>query len=361
MSRLLITGASGYVGSRLAQRYLATTSGQVVLWTHGTESQHAALRRAAFEERYERYGNRVTFASGDLKDDGAFDSVDPSSITEIVHGAALTQFNIAADVADVTNRAGSERLFAFAMRCPRLRHMAYLSTVYSTGLSAGTIAEALPSEEPAFANHYEASKHRAERVLQEKYDALPWSILRLATVIADDESGQVTQVNAFHNTLQLLRFGLLPLLPGEPQTPLYFVTGAFVVESILSIISSEGERDVWNLCHSRAEMPTIEILLDITFDAFRENAEFRARRLLRPPYASYPAFQALVTGLDGIGNPVTSQAIQSVTPFAPQLYIAKTIENDRVRALNGGRAPDMTRLLSQTCRSVIRTRLGRLQ
>jgi hypothetical protein len=157
----------------------------------------------------------------------------------------------------------------------------------------------------------------------------------------------------------LLRFGLLPLVPGDPETPLYFVTGAFVVESILSIISGAGERKVWNLCHSRAEMPTIEALLDITFDTFEEDAEFRARRLLRPPYASYPAFQALVTGLNGIGNPVTAQAIHSVTPFAPQLYIAKTIENDRVRALNGGRAPNMTQLLSQTCRDVIRARLRR--
>jgi len=361
VSRLLITGASGYVGSRLAERYLATTDGQVVLWRHGSGSPHAASRQPAFQEQWKGYGDRVTFASGALEDDSAFDCVDPRCITEIVHGAALTQFNIPADAADATNRAGSERVFAFAMRCPRLRHMAYLSTVYSTGLSAGTIAEALPSQEPAFANHYEASKHRAERVLHEKYDALPWSILRLATVIADDESGQVTQVNAFHNTLQLLRFGLLPLLPGEPQTPLYFVTGAFVVESILSIINGEGGREVWNLCHSREEMPTIQALLDITFDTFGENSEFRTRRLLRPPYASYPAFQALVTGLEGIGNPVTAQAIRSVTPFAPQLYIAKTIENDRVRALNGGRAPDMTRLLSRTCRSFIRSRPGQLR
>jgi nucleoside-diphosphate-sugar epimerase len=359
--RLLITGASGYIGSRLAERYLTTTDGQVVLWSHASESARAQARRARLQERFAGSFDRVAFATGDLTGDAPFASVDASSITEIVHGGALTQFNIDAEAADVTNRAGSEQVFAFATGCPRLRHIAYLGTVYSTGLKSGSIAEAVPTVEPAFANHYEASKHRAERALVERFDALPWTILRLATVIADDESGEVNQVNAFHNTLQLLRYGLLPLLPGEPGTPLYFVTGRFLVESILAVLQREGRREVWNLCHDRDAMPTIQTLLDIAFDTFAENAEFRARRLLRPPYADYPTFQSLLAGLDGIGNPITAQAIRSVTPFAPQLYVTKTIVNDRVRALNGGRAPDMAVLLSQTCRSFLRTRPGRVQ
>jgi nucleoside-diphosphate-sugar epimerase len=357
---LLLTGASGYMGSLLAERYLATTDGRVVLWSHAVTAPQAAARQARLKERFGGVLERVIFACGDLADDAPFAAVDAANITDIVHGGALTQFNIDAEAADATNRVGAEKAFAFAMSCPRLRHIAYLGTVYSTGLTAGPIAEMIPAEEPAFGNHYEASKHRAERALS-RFDALPWSILRLATVIADDESGHVSQVNAFHNTLRLLRYGLLPLLPGEPATPLYFVTGEFLVSSIMSVLEQGGRQEVWNLCHSRDDMPTIQQLLDIAFDTFLEDEEFKARRLLRPLYADYPTFLSLVAGLDGIGNPVTAQAIRSVAPFAPQLYVTKTINNDRVRALNGGQAPNMVALLSSTCRSFLRARVGRLQ
>jgi nucleoside-diphosphate-sugar epimerase len=357
---LLVTGASGYIGSRLAERYLATTDRRVVLWSHAVAAPHAAARRARLQERFAGALDRVTFATGDMAGGAPFAAVNAASITDIVHGGALTQFNIDAESADVTNRAGAEKVFAFATTCPRLRHIAYLGTVYSTGLKAGHIAEAVPEEEPDFANHYEASKHRAERALLERFDTLPWSILRLATVIADDESGQVSQVNAFHNTFRLLRYGLLPLLPGEPTTPLYFVTGEFLVRSILSVLERDGRHEVWNLCHRRDEMPTIQQLLNIAFDTFLEDEEFRARRLLRPLYADYPTFQSLVAGLDGISNPFTAQAIRSVTPFARQLYITKTIDNSRIRALNGGQAPEMAALLSSTFRNFLRTRAGRL-
>ena len=357
---LLITGASGYIGSRLAERYLAMTDGRVVLWSHAIEAAQARTRRAKLEERFANVLDRVTFATGDFAADASFAEVDALAVTEIVHGGALTQFNIEAGAADAANRAGSERVFEFAASCPRLRHIAYLGTVYSTGLSAGLVAESVLAEEPEFANHYEASKHRAERALATQFDCLPWSILRLATVIADDESGQVSQVNAFHNTLRLLRYGLLPLLPGDPETPLYFVTGEFTVRSILSILLREGRHEVWNLCHSRQEMLTVHELLDIAFDTFREDEDFRSRRILRPLYADYSTFQSLVAGLDGIGNPITAQAIRSVTPFAPQLYVRKDVANDRLRELNGGRAPDMTALLSSTCRSFMGKRPARV-
>jgi nucleoside-diphosphate-sugar epimerase len=348
---LLITGASGYIGSRLAERYLAETKGQVVLWSHATDG--AQSKRAKLQDKFSLYSGRVTFVHGDLAADNPFADVDGSEITEIVHGAALTQFNIEAEAADTINRAGSERVFSFAATCPRLRHIAYLGTIYSTGLTAGSVTETLLAEEPAFANHYEASKHRAERVLATRFDHLPWTILRLATVIANDESGEVSQVNAFHNTLRLLRYGLLPLLPGQPGTPLYFVTGEFTVRTILSILLQEGRHEVWNLCHGREDMPTVRQLLDIAYDTFQENEDFRSRRILRPLFADYETFQSLVAGLDGIGNPVTAQAIRSVTPFARQLYITKDVVNDRLRALDGAQAPDMAALLSSTCRNFL--------
>lgn len=350
---LLITGASGYVGSRLAERYLDTTDGRLVLWSHASGTAQAEARRTTLEAKFAPHLDRITFAFGDLASETPLAGIDPAAITQIVHGAAVTRFNVEEHVARTVNTEGSEKIFDFAARCPRLDHLAYLGTIYSTGLRGGRITEDIPAEPPAFANHYEASKHRAERLLWERYDHLPYSILRLATVIADDDAGNVVQINAVHNTLRLLRYGLLPLVPGEPRTPLYFVTGDFVARSILEILDQDSRHEAWHLCHGRDGAPSVQEILDIAFDTFEEDEDFRARRLLRPLYADYTTFESLVGGLDGMANAVTVQALRSVAPFARQLYIAKDVDNTRLRALNGAEGPDMTALLAMTCRSLV--------
>jgi len=106
-------------------------------------------------------------------------------------------------------------------------------------------------------------------------------------------------------------------------------------------------------------MPTVQEFLDVAFEAFEEEQDFRSRRLLKPLYADYPTFKALVTGLDGMVSAVTVQALRSVAPFAPQLYLPKDFANDRVRILNGASAPDKVALLSATCRSFARMGWGR--
>src|SRR5262249_28275867 len=155
----------------------------------------------------------------------------------IIHTAAVTKFNVDSETAESVNIQGAEKLLKFASRCDSLETFGLLSTVYASGLKAGTIEE-LPLEDVSFANHYERSKCASETKLMRDFDYLPWRILRVATVIADDHSGCVTQFNAFHNTLKLLYYGLLSLIPGNPGTPLYFVTGDFVANAVFKAMQN---------------------------------------------------------------------------------------------------------------------------
>ena len=345
---ILVTGAAGYVGARLVERLLATTDAHVIAWLRGDAP-------ATFAEH-----PRVTIARGELTRDDAFASIDASAITKIVHAAAVTRFNVEAELADRVNVDGARRVFELASRCPRLDRIIYVSTVYAAGLRTGAIAEAPLDRAPRFANHYERSKWQAETMLLTDYAHLPSTIARVATVIADDDGGAVTQKNAVHNTLRLLFHGLLSLVPGEAQTPVYFVTGALVVDALAALATGSKRPKIVHVAHSREESATLGELVDLAFDVFARDPGFQRRRLLKPLLVDAESFEMLVSGIDGFGGDAVRQALASVAPFARQLFSAKDVANDELRAiLPEITAPSPAALVHDTVTHLVATRWGR--
>lgn len=325
---VLITGAGGYLGSLVAERYRA--AGEEVV-PHGR-------------------------STGDLAGNEPFAGVDPGPITHIVHSAALTRFDVAREDARAVNVEGTRKVLAFAARCPRLESVGLVSTVYATGLRAGPIEERLYDDGPGFANSYEWSKWEAERLVASS--ELPWRILRVATVVADDDSGRVTQHNAFHETLKLWFHGLLPLVPGEGATPLYLVTGDFVSSAIVSLM--EDGAGVYHLAHAR-NCSLVE-MLDVVARAFDEVDSFRRRRVLPPLLGDREAFDLLASGVEAFGGGLVRQSLQSVVPFARQLFVAKDVDNARLRAALGDhyQAPDPAEVVRRACRHLVATKWGRI-
>jgi thioester reductase-like protein len=371
VSTILITGANGYVGAKTAERILASTQSNVTpstvtLWVHAGSEAEAQSKIEPLRARFQDHASRVEFAWGELGDAEPFASVDPASVVGIVHGAAVTRFNVDYDTAQRVNVVGAEKVFRFAERCTYLNQLTYVSTVYASGLASGDIAEETREAQSGggipegFANHYERSKFEAEQILVTKYSHLPWRIARVATVIADDDRGGVTQQNAVHNTLKLFFYGLLSLVPGKPQTPLYFVTGDFVAGALSDVIARGANHSVYQIVHTRKESITLDELVTIAFEAFAANEGFRTRRVLKPLYADAESFDILVDGLDSFGGDVLRQALGSVAPFARQLFVHKDFKNDRLRtSVVAYRAPSPRDLVRATCEELVRTRWGK--
>jgi nucleoside-diphosphate-sugar epimerase len=235
-----------------------------------------------------------------------------------------------------------------------------LSTLYATGLHAGPHEERAYEDGAGFANHYEHSKWRAEQVALAS--DLPVRVLRLATVIADDDGGAVTQYNAFHNTLKLFYYGLLSLLPGDPDTPLYFVTGDFAARAVAAVLDDEDARAVYHVSHAREDSLSLARLVESSFAEFGRSPDFARRRLLPPLWTDRESFELLVGGLRSFGGQVVNQALNSVAPFARQLFVTKDVRNDRLReVLPSYRPPDTEALITRTCARLVATRWGRAE
>ena len=358
--QVFITGGGGYLGSRLARKYLDETNLDVHLWLHAQDELDFHAKRDWLIPLFQHVHARVTYSWGDLASPDPFASIVPHHIEHVIHSAAVTRFNVDAETARSVNIEGTRKLLRFADRCSSLQAIGLLSTVYASGLQAGLVEEVALSGHVGFANYYEHSKWAAETILLTDFPHLPWRILRTGTVIADDTDGTVTQYNAFHNTLKLLYYGLLSLLPGHAQTPLYFVTGTFVAQAIVDLMVLGSNQAIYHVAHTKEESLSLESLISCVFSTFESHPDFSRRRVLKPLFTDHESFLLLESGVSQFSGQVINQAISSISPFAKQLFVDKTIQNHRLKALLPTyQAPDPQELVRQICIYLVRTKWGR--
>lgn len=356
----LITGAGGYLGSRLAARLAQCAKRPLILWLHAKDAEELAHKTGALRSSLGPVAESAQFRGGDLRGPEPFADIDPAEIGTIVHCAAVTRFNIQEDLARDINVEGATKVFEFADRCSALERLALTSSIYACGLRDGRIDEEPLVDRPEFSNYYEWSKWESEQRLRVDFAHLPSITLRVATVIAETARGHVCQYNAFHNTLKLLFYGLISLVPGDKDTPMYFVTADFAVDA-MSAALERGERGgVYHICHTAAECMTLGSLIDTAFARFSDDPAFRERRILKPLFCDEEAFRLLAEGVGSFGGDVVREGLDSVVPFAPQLYSHKVFENRRMQALlDVYAAPDATELVSNASGYLADTRWGR--
>ena len=347
--RLLVTGADGYLGRQLVKHYLAHTDRSLLLWTRAHDTVSALARLDGAVTADDLTSGRVRLAGGDLREAEPFGGVDPGEVGAILHLAAVTSFTVDRAEADAVNRDGTARVLDLALRCPRLESVCLASTIYASGLTSGVIQEGRLDRPPDFANEYERSKWEAEELLVESPLDVPASVVRLATVVADDGSGQVSALNAVHNTLNLLRHGLLSLMPGDPSTPVYLITGELAVQALAAAVDTRAQ-GFFHAAHRAEDTLTLGEALDIAFEVFSRDDEFAAHRVHRPRFADLRSFGLLAEGASSFGGGVLGQALGSLLPFARQLYVAKNVRNDALRRLLPAyRVDDAATVLAATC------------
>lgn len=358
--RVLLTGADGYLGRRTAARFLAATDHRLVLAVRAGGPDELARKKAALLAGLGHPPtSRVQAVPADLTRDAPLAGA-RRDVTCVVHGAARAAFNVSRDDAQRVNVDGTLRVARFAGECPGLERFVFLSTLLSAGRRTGDVAEEPLDDAGGFANHYEWSKQEAERRLLAGFPGLPLTVARLATIIADDDSGRVTQYNAFHNTMRLFFYGLLTLMPGLPSTPLYLATAEFTSRGIVQLGRPEAAPGIFHLAPAPDEAVTLADVMDVALEVFETDPGFLRRRLPRPEFCDLTTFQYMVTAAQGLSASPAASAMSSVAPFAEQMFRPKTFANDRLRASwPDAPAAACMNLVRAVCENLVRTRWGR--
>jgi nucleoside-diphosphate-sugar epimerase len=354
----VITGADGYVGQLLTRVVLQQTSEPVVALLRARDADELESKRSRLLQRLEPFADRVECRVARLPDASDLLEIDTKSVRLVLHAAAITEFGVSREQARAVNVDGTRAVLELARRCPRLERVVLLSTVYSSGLRAGEIAERIYGDDAGFANHYEWSKWAAEALLEREFGDLPWQVQRLATVLCEDEGGRVVQLNVLHKMWRLLHAGLLPLVAGSPLTPLYFVSGGYLATVCPKLWSSGGSRSVFHLCNSGSDAISAGRLLDLAHAAFGRDAEFARRRVLKPLFTDAQAFERLADAATSFSQGTLGSIVGALRPFAQQMFVTKSLSTDHTTELVEAFRPKWDELVPAVCEHLVSTGFG---
>lgn len=159
--RVLLTGASGFIGRRLRDALLASGADVVTLRRAGSPASDATR---SVEVDYSRVADLERVIAAE----------EPSYV---LHVAGVTKGSSYEDFRRGNVMPTRNLLAALRREHPEVRRFVLVSSIASYGPSATTVPHREPNP-PRPIEHYGESKLEAERVVEDESGGVPWTILR---------------------------------------------------------------------------------------------------------------------------------------------------------------------------------------
>ena len=314
MSRVLLTGATGFVGMEVLARLLERTEREVVCVVRAADHDAAEARLdavlATLYDDPSPYRARVRTLHGDLTG-GLHPPEDPVDV--VCHCAASISFDMPIEEAREINVEGTRSMLALA-RAAGARRFVHVSTAYVAGTHAGRFGEDMLGTE--FRNTYEQTKCEAERVVGAVED-MEVAIARPSIVMGESDTGWTPAFNVLYWPLRAFARGLFEQVPALPDGRVDVVPVDYVADGIAKLIETDAT-GTFNLV-AGDEASTVEELSDLACTHFNRP---------RPPYAQ-------------TGGSAGAAADQHGAVYLPYFDMEVVFDDSRTRELLGIRAPKL--------------------
>src|SRR5574340_441551 len=217
MKSILLTGATGFIGSHLAVELLNDPENRLVTVARAkkgrcaAERVHDAIRTAAQDAGREidtdlsRRILSVEVIEGDLTDANLESRLAGLKIDKVWHCAAKVGFaESLRKRIEATNIEGTARLLDWATKQSAVEFN-YVSTAYVAGDKDGEVFETLAPEENKTNNPYEESKRSCERAVMSaaKASGMAYRIFRPSIVVAHSKTGRGNTNTGFYGFIIL--------------------------------------------------------------------------------------------------------------------------------------------------------------
>lgn len=251
---VLLTGATGFVGMELLDRYLERSDRRLITLIRAPSDADARGRlRQTLTSLYgapDAYGDRVSAVAADIEQDGlglsgARRGELAGRVSEIVHAAASVSFSLPLERSRQINVEGTRRLLDFALEAAShdgLERFGYVSTAYVAGTHTGPFREDQLDVRQGFRNSYEQSKFEAERLVRAHADRLPVQIFRPSIIVGERATGWTTSFNVLYAPLKAYARRSLPVLPARSSAPVDVVPVDYVADAIFTLATRPVER-----------------------------------------------------------------------------------------------------------------------
>jgi thioester reductase-like protein len=348
---VLLTGATGVVGSAVAEQLLADRDVQLRLIVRGADAPELDERLGrllaywqtsgeAWSADHEALRRRVEVFRGDTSQ-AAFGL--PASdferlvgeCTHVIHCASAVRMNLPLEEARRSAAAGTRHAIAFAQALAdagRLAKLELVSTVGVGGRRPGALPEQWLVAKRAYHNTYEKAKAEAEILAMEaSAHGLPLTVHRPSMVIGAARSGRVIHFQIFYHLAEFLSGRrTLGLVPDPGPTRLDVVPSDYVGAAIAwSARTNATAGQVLHLCAGPDDAIPIDALRT------RVRDRFRAAGLMLPPRVTVPRawFRASLPVLARLASPKQRRALATLPTFLDYLAEDQRFANAQTRAL----------------------------
>jgi thioester reductase-like protein len=322
---VLLTGATGFVGTELLARHLEHSDRPLVALVRARNDAEARARldrvlENIFGLQASRRAARVDALAADMTAPNlGLSRVRREElarrVTTIIHSAASIGFTLPLEEARKINVEGTRRMLEFAELAQArggLDCYGHVSTAYVAGTHAGRFAECDLEVGQGFHNTYEQTKYEAERLVRAQ-PGLPFIIVRPSIVVGDRRSGWTSAFNVLYWPLRAFARGLFTTIPAIPSAPVDVVSVDYVADAIHELCSrGKGGGETYHLT-AGAQASTIG-----------EIAMLASRYFRRPlPKVLSPAeFAALDS----------SAALEESSAYFPYFSIGAVFDDEATRA-----------------------------
>lgn len=328
MNHVLISGATGVLGSDLVPLFVSQEGTRVTLLLRADSAEHLENRRRELLEYWrlssDGSGSRVEAVIGDTSQPllGLSDTDTKAlsqSLTHIVHSAGNVKLNQSMDEARRTALGSARSVVELVRRCgdrgPFCK-LEFVSTVGVAGRRAGTLPEERiegPRGAAEFHNTYEAAKWEAETYVWEQIDdGLPATVHRPSMIVGDSTTGRIMRFQVFYFLMDfLLGRRTRGLVPKTEDAILDIIPVDYVAKAIYLAshdLSTVGQ--VWHLCSGPEHSWKLEKLVD----SARQLLAARGERIPKTRRLSPKVFRLLLQ-IAGPFTPARSRRFLRGLPY----------------------------------------------
>jgi long-chain acyl-CoA synthetase len=257
MSRVFLTGATGFLGMEVLARLLERTDHEILCLVRGRDDAAARERLdgvlATLYSEPARFAERVHALRGDVTHELPV----PEDVDVVCHCAASIAFDLELDEAREINVDGTEAILDLA-RAAGARRFVHVSTAYVSGTHQGVFHEGELGTE--FRNTYEQTKAEAEQLVR-AVEGLEVAIARPSIVMGESGTGWTPAFNVLYWPLRAFARGLFQQVPAKPDGRVDVVPVDYVADGIAALVDSH-ETGTFNLV-SGAGAATVDELAEL--------------------------------------------------------------------------------------------------
>ncbi len=249
--KILVTGASGFLGQRIIQILLEKYpgAGLVVMLREKKglsipERLRAMVDRVAAPENREDALARIqVYPSDDISDERCGLSAEDyraaaRDLTRVIHSAATVRFDHPLDHARRVNVEGTRNVLELAeeaMKNGDLKSFTYIGTAFVAGEREGLAREDELDVGQLFRNTYEQTKCEAEKLVRSRMKDIPTIIARPSIIVGDSRTGATTSFKTLYWPLRIYAKHGWRTVPGYPDAVIDLAPVDYVAEAVVEL------------------------------------------------------------------------------------------------------------------------------